>query len=104
MTHNDLAASLAGHLLGDGRMVWCDMQLGPLPSPRPDVYTIDKSYRHPKPTAYEVKVSVADFRSDVTSGKWQVYRRFAGAVYFAVPAGLASPSDVPDGCGLYTRA
>lgn len=102
-THDDLAADLAGHLRGPGRMVWCDMQLGPQGSPRPDVYAIDRSFVKWSPTAYEVKISVADFRSDVTSGKWMSYRRYAGAVVFAVPAGLVAPADLPQGCGLMVR-
>ena len=101
--HDDLAADLAGHLRGPGRMVRCDMQLGPQGSPRPDVYAIDRSFVKWSPTAYEVKISVADFRSDVTSGKWMSYRRYAGAVVFAAPAGLVAPVDLPQGCGLMVR-
>lgn len=101
--HDDLAADLAAHLRAPARMVWCDMQLGPQGSPRPDVYAIDRSFVKWSPTAYEVKISVADFRSDVTSGKWMSYRRYAGAVVFAVPAGLVSPVDLPQGCGLMVR-
>lgn len=43
--HDELAQSLAAHLRGDARMIWCDLQLGPSGSPRPDVYTIDKFVR-----------------------------------------------------------
>ena len=83
--HNALAKDLADHLLGNPRrLAWLDIQLGPVHSPRPDVYTLDKSYVQPCPTAYEVKVSVQDFRSDVTSGKWQTYLNYAEAVYFCV--------------------
>lgn len=93
--------ALAKHLsVNSDRMIWEDMQLGPSGSPRPDVYTILKSYSRPLPTAYECKVSVSDFRSDVTSGKWQNYLRFAGAVIFCTPAGLVQKEDVPKGCGL----
>src|SRR6266571_2431143 len=95
-THDELAADLAGHLKTPERMCWTDMQLGPAGSPRPDVYCIDKSFVSPFPTAYECKVSVPDFRSDVTSGKWSSYLKFAYRVFFAVPAGLVSKADVPD--------
>lgn len=100
LSHDDLARSLAGHLRGPERMVWCDMQLGPSGSPRPDVYTLAKSYLRPTPLAYECKVSVADFRGDVTSGKWQSYLHFSSGVYFACEAGLISKDDVPPHCGL----
>ncbi|WP_413711764.1 MmcB family DNA repair protein [Rhizobium sp. Rhizsp82] len=99
--HDDLMNKLAAHLRANGdRMVWEDMQLGPSGSPRPDVYTLMKSYMHPLPTAYECKISIADFRSDVTSGKWQKYFEFAGAVFFCTPKGLVQKSDIPNGCGL----
>lgn len=102
--HDQLAADLASHLRGGtGRIVWTDMQLGPVGSARPDVYTIDRSFAHPRPTAYEVKVSVADFRVDVTAGKWQAYLHHAECVHFAVPAGLVSREDIPKGCGLLVR-
>lgn len=100
LSHDALAESLAGHLRGPDRMTWCDLQLGPSGSPRPDVYAIYKSFRSPSPTAYECKVSVADFRADVTSGKWQTYLAFASGVYFACEAGLFGKADVPDHCGL----
>ena len=71
-THDGLMADLAGHLRAgsNGRQ---DLQLGPAGSPRPDGFTINKSFMHPCQTAYECKISVADFRSDVTSGKWMKY-------------------------------
>lgn len=101
--HDVLAADLAGHLFAPQRMVWRDLQLGPAGSPRPDVYTIAKSFIRPNPTAYECKISVADFRRDVTSCKWQSYQQFASAVVFAAPAGLIAVSDIPPMCGLILR-
>jgi hypothetical protein len=103
VTHDELMVDLAKHLAGDNRLVWMDMQIGPAGSPRPDVFTLQKSYTRPSPSAYECKISVPDFRSDVTSGKWQKYLRFAGAVTFCVPAGLVKKEDVPVGCGFMTR-
>lgn len=102
-THDDLMTDLAGHLAGADRMIWCDLQLGPHGSPRPDVYTLQKSYVHPAPMAYEVKVSVPDFRADVTAGKWQSYLEFACGVTFAVPAGLIDKTALPARCGLIVR-
>lgn len=102
-SHDALVSDLAGHLKAPDRMVWENMQLGRQGSPRPDVYTINKSYVNPCPTAYECKISVADFRSDVTSGKWSSYLEYAHSVTFAVPSGLVSKSDVPAMCGLIVR-
>lgn len=102
-THDALAADLAGHLSSHDTMVWTDMQLGPSGSPRPDVYTLRKSYSRPHPLAYEVKISRSDMRRDTTSGKWQSYLKYAGGVTFAVPDGLATVADIPEGCGLIVR-
>lgn len=101
--HDELARDLAGHLLAPDRMVWTDMQLGPSGSPRPDVYTLQKSYSKPHPMAFECKVSRSDLRSDTTSGKWQSYLKYACAVTFAVPDGLCTVADIPDACGLIVR-
>lgn len=102
--HDDLQADLAKHLRRNSDcMVWEDMQLGPVGSPRPDCYRLMKSYTKFCPIVYEIKISVADFRSDITSGKWQKYLNFAGAVVFAVPSGLISKKDLPHGCGLMVR-
>lgn len=102
-THDDLAADLAAHLTAENRMVWIDMQLGPAGSPRPDVYTMWRSYMSPHPVAYEVKVSVADFRADVTAAKWSRYLNYAHAVIFACPVGLIRKEDLPVQCGLIVR-
>lgn len=101
--HDDLAADLARHLKTPSRLVWEDMQIGPAGSHRPDVFTMEKSYSRPLPTVYECKISVSDFRADITSGKWQKYLDFAGSVTFAVPSGLVTRADIPNGCGFMTR-
>jgi hypothetical protein len=102
MTHDDLARSLADHLRGPARMTWCDMQLGASGSVRPDVYTLNKSFAHPSPMSYECKVSLGDYRGDVTSGKWQTYLPYSCGVYFASEAGLITKDMVPEHCGLIT--
>lgn len=104
MTHDELALDLARHLRErTGRIVWTDMQLGPVGSPRPDAYSIEPSYTKFRPIAYEVKVSQADYRRDITAGKWQTYLPFAAGVVFAAPAGLIERSSLPEGCGLIVR-
>lgn len=103
-THDNLMRDLAAHLRSNTAIVaWEDMQLGPSGTCRPDVYVMPKSFANFRPMAYEIKVSVADFRSDVTSGKWQNYLRYACGVIFAVPAGLITKDDLPPGCGLIVR-
>lgn len=102
--HDELQEDLAAYLRGNTeRMCWTNMQLGPVGSKRPDVYTLEKRYAAWNPTAYECKVSLSDFRTDVTAGKWQAYLQFATAVVFAAPAGLLTKDDVPAACGLILR-
>ncbi|PHR83120.1 MmcB family DNA repair protein [Henriciella sp.] len=102
--HDDLARDLADHLSAPNRMIWTDMQMGPSGNPRPDVYTMQKSFANPRPVSYEIKISRSDFLSDVTSAKWQSYLKFSGGVIFAVPKGLITKNDVPQECGLIVRS
>ncbi|MBV7300239.1 MmcB family DNA repair protein [Enterovibrio paralichthyis] len=102
LSHNELASNLARHLLSGNRMVWEDIPAGKSGSVRPDVYTIEKSYANPNPISYEIKVSLSDFRSDITSAKWKAYLDFSYGVVFAVPKGLVTKKDIPNGCGLIT--
>lgn len=102
LSHDDLAHNLAQHLDIDGRMVWENLPAGCMGSVRPDVYTLEKSFSNPNPITYEVKVSLSDFRSDVTKAKWKSYLDFSYGVTFAVPKGLVTKKDIPSGCGLIT--
>lgn len=102
--HDELAHDLAQSLrINPEHMVWENMQMGPSGSIRPDVYLLKKRYSTFAPVTYEVKVSVSDFRSDITSGKWQGYLKYSSGVIFAAPAGLINKADVPAGCGLIQR-
>jgi hypothetical protein len=105
MKHDELQEDLACHLrAGTDRMVWTNTQLGPVGSPRPDVFTVNKSFSRFASDAYEIKVSVSDLRSDVTSGKWQSYRKFAHRVWFAFPRGMAPLDLIPKECGVILRS
>lgn len=101
MSHDELQESLACHLRAStDRMVWTNTQLGPAGSPRPDVFTVNKSFARFRADCYEIKVSVSDLRHDVTSGKWQSYRKFGHAVWFAFPRGMVSLDLIPKECGV----
>lgn len=105
MTHDQLQENLASHLrAGTDRMVWTNTQLGPVGSPRPDVFTVNKSFSRFRADAYEIKVSVSDLRSDVTSGKWQSYRKFGHCVWFAFPRGMVPLDLIPKECGVILRS
>lgn len=104
MTHDELQDDLATHLRGNtDRMVWCNLQMGPSGSARPDVFTVARSFAKFQADVYEIKISVADLRKDTTSGKWQKYLQFAHRVWFAFPAGLVPHEEVPRQCGIMVR-
>lgn len=104
MKHDELQNDLAAQLRANtDRMVWTDTQLGPMHSPRPDIFTMDKSYSRFAADAYEVKASASDLRRDVTSGKWQSYRKYAHRVWFAFPRGMVSLDEIPRECGIILR-
>ncbi len=69
---------------------------------RPDVLTVKPTFNlnQIRTATFEVKVSRSDFLNDVRTGKWEAYKAFSSYVYFAVPEGLVSVDEVPDGCGL----
>ena len=50
-------------------------------------------------TAYEIKVSKADFRRD-THAKQRDARLFSDEFYYVTPAGLIAETDLPDWAGL----
>lgn len=100
--HDELAHKLAQHLKAEDRMVWENVPAGPSGSVRPDVFVMRKSFTQPNPVTYEIKVSLSDFRSDVTKAKWMAYLDFSYGVVFAVPKGLITKKDLPVGCGLMT--
>lgn len=70
---------------------------------RPDLLVMPYQKR-PDPTVYEVKVSRADFQSDVRAGKWRHYRHLCNRLYFAAPAGMLAKHDLPEGAGLIERS
>jgi len=103
--HDALASDLAAHLRGYSKpmIAWENMQLGPSGSIRPDVFGIEKTYTALRAIAFEVKVSRADFLSDVTAGKYLGYFKVAGALSFAAPKGLLKRDEIPEGCGFIER-
>jgi hypothetical protein len=51
-------------------------------------------------TAIEIKVTRADFRRD-TEEKRRAWKAHTRRFIYATPAGLVTPGEVPDGCGLW---
>lgn len=81
-------------------LIWAtELTLGPKRR-RVDFWAISphpaKGYRA---TAYEVKVSRADFKRD-TPDKQRMARLFSDEFYYVAPEGLIKPDEVPDWAGL----
>jgi len=104
--HDELGADLGAHLRAGGKhLTWENISVEGYSGCRPDVLAmVPWAYRSPGLVAYECKVSVSDFRSDVTSGKWMNYLQFCQGLTFAAPHGLIAAKDVPDKCGLILRS
>lgn len=114
ITHNELATSLAAHLRSrhcDHRVTWENLEFSDWTDPtagfrcRPDVFSIFPTLDVTKcrPWTHEIKISRADFLSDVRSGKWRQYAKFSCRVYFAAPHGLIEPHELPSEAGLWER-
>ncbi len=103
--HNDLAEDLA-NIKETG---FLDVPLGSSYAndhkvQRADVITVKPSYSRFCITIYEVKISKADFLSDIRTEKWKGYLPHCHRFYFAVPAGMVKKEEIPEGAGLIYRA
>jgi len=106
-THSELLADLANWFFTD-KIVFAEVGIGSRwiqggKIPIPDVLTLNRSYTRPVPTIYEIKVTKADFRSDIRSDKWMRYLSYSQKFYFAVPSGLLKRAEVPEESGLIVR-
>lgn len=64
---------------------------------RLDAIAFKRSWKKPCVTGYEVKVNRQDFLRD---DKWPGYRQYCHRFYFACPAGLIKPEELPEDVGL----
>lgn len=107
--HSALLVDLAEWFYGD-KIVFAEVGVGSRwlrggsdGLPVPDVLTFNKSYVHPMPAIYEIKVTRQDFQSDVRTDKWMKYTRICSRFYFATPSGLVKKAEVPEEAGLIVR-
>jgi hypothetical protein len=68
---------------------------------RIDAWAMNRSWAHPVATAYEIKVSRADFLKD---NKWPGYLPLCNQFYFVTPPDLISLSEVPQEAGWMVAA
>ncbi|MGI4744945.1 MAG: MmcB family DNA repair protein [Janthinobacterium lividum] len=98
MTAADILEQLIAEC--DSTMIWASELALSTGARRCDFWTLapcqSKGYAA---TAYEIKVSRADFRRD-SHAKQREARLFSDRFYYATPAGLLRPDEVPDWAGL----
>ncbi|MGV1801525.1 MmcB family DNA repair protein [Agrobacterium vitis] len=84
----------------DDTMIWASELALSSGARRCDFWTIapwqSKGYLA---TAYEIKISRADFKRD-THGKQREARLFSDRFYYVTPVGLLKPEEIPDWAGL----
>ena len=66
-----------------------------------DVWVMNKSWVHPKVTAYEIKVNRQDFLKDE---KWRGYLPFCNEMVFVTPPKIATADEMPPEVGLITTS
>ena len=103
--HDKLAEDLA---IAKGGIPFLNVCLGSAwisdkKTPRADLVVCNPSYNRFCLSIYEVKVSRADFLSDIRSEKWRCYLPYCHRFYFAIQKGVASQSDIPQDAGLIVR-
>ena len=69
-----------------------------------DALFVRPSYTQFCVSIYEIKVSRADFLSDIRSEKWRGYLNHCHRFYFAVPRGLIDKKEIPREAGLIARS
>lgn len=65
-----------------------------------DVININPSYTRFLVDIFEVKVTRADFLSDIRTEKWKGYLEHCNRFYFAAPKGIIKREDLPEEAGL----
>ncbi len=102
--HDDIAEDLAtakggipflNACLGS---VWADGK-----TPRADLVVCRPTYKEFTLSIFEVKISRADFLSDIRSDKWRLYLPHCHRFYFAAKDGVCKKSDIPEEAGLMIR-
>lgn len=102
--HDELQGDLAETRKANGEIVAEKLAIGSWGGGgQIDVFALKPSWSAPNPTVYEVKISRADFMGDTQSGKYRKYLPFCRRLYFAVPSGMLTKAEVPDGMGLIVR-
>lgn len=103
-SHGNLLADLAETRRDTGDIVGEEVSLGSYSGGGiADVVSIRPSWTTAAPTIWEIKVSRADFLSDIRSGKWRRYLPYCDRFYFATPSNMIHRKEIPAGAGFAVR-
>ncbi|MEX3984261.1 hypothetical protein AB4Y45_35480 [Paraburkholderia sp. EG287A] len=107
--HHELGGRLSSWLREQGRITWENIQLtiarpeGGRRAVRPDVFSLATTYdaKRINPCVHEVKVSRADFLSDLAKPeKREGYSAFCEQFFYVAPPGIIERAELPPNCGL----
>jgi DNA repair protein MmcB-like len=98
MTANEILDILIASC--DDKFIWATELAMSKGARRCDFWTIEPwQSKHYLATAYEIKVSRADYRRD-NHEKQREARLFSDRFYYVTPVGLLNPEEIPDWAGL----
>lgn len=97
-----LSADLCQTLAARGWITVREIALDDRLTHRGDVVAMLASGRINRVDVYELKVSRSDLLGDLRRDKWRAYLKH-GATWFAFPAGLADPREIPIEAGVIVR-
>ena len=102
--HDDIADDLA---TAKGGIPFLNACLGSVwaegKTPRADLVVCRPTYKEFTLSIFEVKISRADFLSDIRSDKWRLYLPHCHRFYFAAKDGVCKKNDIPEEAGLMIR-
>ena len=101
-TAGTLASDLCQTLGARGWITVREIALDDRLTHRGDVVAMLVSGRRNRVDVYELKVARSDLLGDLRREKWRAYLEH-GAVWFAFPAGLADPREIPLEAGVIIR-
>lgn len=70
-------------------------------SQRMDAWALEGGWSKQSVTAYEIKLTRADFLQDK---KWPIYLEYCNRLYFVAPKGVIERDEIPESCGLMELA
>jgi hypothetical protein len=101
MTHKEAIDRMCGCLRQYGWRCFPEVKIGSYGDVIPDIIAIKRSYKKKSIAIFEIKVSRADFQSEIRNRKYMKSLSFADKFYYACPDGMIDVEELPPQAGLY---